>query len=334
MFDCITVGSATIDAFLSIHHANIHCRLNEKDCELCVKYGEKIQLDKCEFLLGGNACNVAVGLRRSGFTTAVVVEIGDDEFGKKILHTLAKENVDTSLVKIEHAPSSFAVAINFKGERTLFVEHIERKHDFSFVTSRSTWMYLTSLGHKWKYAYSKALSFVKENDIRLAFNPGTVQIAEDGDALAPFFKQADVLFLNREEAVKIATSNKQQAISNKEKEYVGQMRELLGTLQKMGAKKVVITDGKNGSFAIDKNGEMYACPIIDAVVVEKTGAGDAYASGFLAGTLLGHDVARCMQWGTVDAAAVIGKVGAEPGLLTREEIERRVQQANIPVRML
>ncbi len=334
MVDCITVGSATIDAFLTIHHANIHCRLNEKDCELCVKYGEKIQLDACEFLLGGNACNVAVGLRRVGFTTAVVVEIGDDEFGKKIKRTLIEDDVDTSFVTVGHAPSSFAVAINFKGERTLFVEHILRKHDFSyfsFGSTKSKWMYLTSLGNEWKHAYNNALSFVKEHDIRLAFNPGTVQIAEDGDTLTPFLKQTEVLFLNREEAMKMVTSNKQQAISNKEKEYEENMGKLLTALQKMGAKTVVITDGEKGSFALNTDGNMYACPILDAPVVEKTGAGDAFASGFLAGILAGCDVPTCMQWGTVNAASVIGKVGAQPGLLSREEIEKRVVSVKLSV---
>ncbi|MBI2034767.1 MAG: hypothetical protein HYT11_03500, partial [Candidatus Levybacteria bacterium] len=99
-------------------------------------------------------------------------------------------------------------------------------------------------------------------------------------------------------------------------------------------KIVVITDGKDGSFAIDKNGKMYACPITEAEVVEKTGAGDAYASGFLSGTLAGHDIKTCMQWGTVNSASVIGKVGAEPGLLTREEIEKRVKEVRLVVKEL
>src|SRR3989344_6559537 len=199
MFDCITVGSATIDAFLTIHHANIHCRLDEKDCELCIKYGQKIQLDRCELLLGGNACNVAVGLRRCGLDTSVMVEIGDDDFGKTIKKTLQEEKVNTDAMIIDkHTPSSFAVAINFKGERTLFVEHIKRKHNFSFANISTKWMYLTSLGHEWKHVYENALSFVKQNSAYLAFNPGTVQIAEDGEILQPIFQQTEVLFLNRE----------------------------------------------------------------------------------------------------------------------------------------
>ncbi|MBI2190285.1 MAG: hypothetical protein HYU49_01970, partial [Candidatus Levybacteria bacterium] len=59
MNDFVCVGDATIDAFLSIHDANLHCRLNEKDCELCIKYGEKIPVDKFELSLGGIASNVS-----------------------------------------------------------------------------------------------------------------------------------------------------------------------------------------------------------------------------------------------------------------------------------
>ena len=335
MFDCITVGSATIDAFLTIHHANIHCRLNEKDCELCVKYGEKIQLDACEFLLGGNACNVAVGLVRAGFDTGVMVEIGDDDFGKTIKRTLQGEGVNTDAIIVDaHTPSSFAVAINFKGERTLFVEHIKRRHEFSFTDTSSKWMYLTSLGQQWKHAYDNALSFVRQNGVLLAFNPGTVQISEDVKTLEPFLKQTEILFLNREEAEKI--SNIQYPISNKEnkKEYDDQIRQLLHALQEMGAGTVVITDGKKGSFAVDGSGKMYACPVADVPVVEKTGAGDSYASGFLAGIFAGKDLPVSMQWGTIDAASVVGKVGAQPGLLTKGEIEERVSKADIKVRRL
>lgn len=65
-FDVVCVGNAKIDAFLSIHEASQHLRLNKDTNELCIKSGEKIAVDKCEFLLGGNAANVAVGLSRLG----------------------------------------------------------------------------------------------------------------------------------------------------------------------------------------------------------------------------------------------------------------------------
>jgi ribokinase len=88
---------------------------------------------------------------------------------------------------------------------------------------------------------------------------------------------------------------------------------------------VVITDGKNGTYALDNDGNFYHQKIINAPVVEKTGAGDSFATGFLASRIYGHDIQTSLQWGTINAASVIGKVGAQPGLLMKEEIERKAK---------
>ncbi len=114
-FDIITVGNATIDAFLGLHDASVHCHLSEKDKELCFPYGEKIALDTCDFQLGGNACNVAVGVSRLGLSTALVAETGDDEFAQKIINQLSHEKVDRSFVQqTKNTPASFAIGLNFK----------------------------------------------------------------------------------------------------------------------------------------------------------------------------------------------------------------------------
>lgn len=132
-FDVVCVGNAKIDAFLSIHEASQHLRLNKDTNELCIKSGEKIAVDKCEFLLGGNAANVAVGLSRLGLKSSLYAEIGDDELSHKIINTLKKEDVHTENVKrSKDNECSISVIINFKNERTIFSEHIQRLHDFTF----------------------------------------------------------------------------------------------------------------------------------------------------------------------------------------------------------
>ena len=59
-------------------------KLDKPEGMLCVPYGQKIPLAGCEFLLGGNATNVAVGLSRAGFSTALIAELATDEFAEKI----------------------------------------------------------------------------------------------------------------------------------------------------------------------------------------------------------------------------------------------------------
>lgn len=312
-FDVVCVGSAKIDIFLSLHEANKHLRLNPKTNELCLKYGEKITVDKADLMLGGNAANVAVGLSRLELQTSIVTELGDDEFTQKIIKTLSNENVDISFVKkTKRQPSSFSTIINFKGERTILSEHVKRKHGFDFDNISTEWVYLTSLGEEWKNAYDTTAEFVKRSKAHLAFNPGTIQLNEGYENLSNILALTDILFLNKEEAIQILNFKFQ--ISNTE--------EILKALQQLGPKIIVATDGKNGSYAIDEKEEIFTKEAVKTKVIEKTGAGDAYSTGFLAAILHGLSIKDAMSWGTKNSASVIGEIGAQTGLLKKEEMEK------------
>lgn len=309
-FDVICIGNALVDTFLKIHEANEHIRLNSETHEFCIRYGEKNLIDDCQFLLGGNACNLSVGLSRLGFKTALCAETGDDEFSQKIINGLKKDNVELTLLKqIEGTPSAFAIALNFANERTLFVRHVKRQHNFVFDGVLTKWVYLTSLGREWKKAYANVLSFVQNNNLKLAFNPGTPQIEEGVESYINIVKQSEILFVNKTEAQQLTGDSNENDIAN-----------LLLKSKNLGPKTVVITDGVNGSWAIDENGKTYKMGIIECKVVQKTGAGDAYTSGFLAAVILGFSIEEAMRWGTINAASVIGKIGAQSGLLTKEEM--------------
>lgn len=321
-YDVVTVGDALIDLFLSIHDANIHCHLNEKECELCFKYGDKIPLDKYALRLGGTASNIAVGLSRCGFSVGIMAETGSDEFADTIINGLNKEKVDlTFLEKTNGARSSIGISIQFKNERTLFVEHVERDHDFRFENLQTKWIYLAGLGNKWKGVYQKTADYVKKGKCKLVFVPGSLQLDQKGEELFEMLKLTDILFVNKEEAEVIVSSVKRLAFSLDNK-----MKELLRAVQELGPKIVVITDGKNGSYVLDEKGKFYQYGIIPAKVVQKTGAGDGYASGFFAAIIEGKTIKEAMKWGTINSASVISDLGAQPGLLTKEEIKDRIKK--------
>lgn len=312
-FDVVCVGNAKIDTFLALHEASTSLRLIKETNELCIKFGEKITVDKIELLLGGNAANVSVGLSRLGLNAALVVEIGGDEFAQKIINTLSKDNVNTSQVlQTKEQQSSFSTIINFKGERTIFSEHVKRKHNFTFENISTKWVYLTSLGDAWQGAYLRTIDFVKNTKCQLAFNPGTLQINSGEKNIQNVLSLTDILFVNKEEAMTILNIKNQ--ISN--------IDELLKNLQKIGPKIVIITDGKNGSYSIDALGNILKKGIIQTEVVEKTGAGDAYSSGFLSAILYNKTIMDAMDWGTKNSASVICKVGAQAGLLHKSDFEK------------
>lgn len=316
-FDVVCVGDAKIDTFLTLHEATHNLRFLKETNELCIKFGEKITVDKADVLLGGNAANVGVGTSRLGLKTALVTEIGKDEFAQKIINTLKNENIDISnVLQTEGQQSSFSTIINFKGERTIFSEHVKRLHNFNFEKTSTKWVYLTSLGEDWLGAYHKTVDFVKKTKCRLAFNPGTLQISAGKKSIENVLLITDVLFVNKEEAAKIL--NFEFQIPNE----LENIKNLLEKLQKLGPKIAVITDGKNGSFAIDTLGNVSKKGIVETQVIEKTGAGDAYSSGFLSALINNKSIDDAMTWGAKNSASVIGKVGAQKGLLYRSDLEK------------
>jgi ribokinase len=317
MYDIVTFGNAVVDVFLSIHHASDFCRIDEQEQELCVRYGEKIPLEQGTFLLGGNACNVAVGMSRLGFRSALIAELGSDEFAQKIRTGLQAEGVSGEYLHRTDTGSSFSIALNFAGERTLFVEHVQRKHAFAYNGLRTPWFYITSLGVDWRPAYAAILDFAQQAGSRIAFSPGTPQLQEGTSGILPMLRQTEYLFVSRSEATRILG----------EPALGASTKELLLRLQGLGPRNVVMTSGSSGADALDADRRHCRQDIIQGPVVEMTGAGDSFATGYLAATMLGLDMPTALLWGSVNAASVIGQVGTQPGLLNRPAMLERVTMA-------
>lgn len=322
LFDVVTIGNAKVDIFLQVHDTNKHFRLDHETGELCIKSGDKALIDQAYFLIGGNAANVSIGIARAGFKSAIVAEVGSDEFADKIINILKKENVSEQFLKQTEGASSISVILNYMGERTIFEENVDREHNFSFENLSAKWIYLTSMGNKWHDPYRKTLDKVLEKNIKLAFNPGTLQLDEGVESFQNVLSKTEILFVNREEGIKISKANLDFSESSNYRENI---EKLLIEVKNTGPKNVVLTDGKNGSFMIDSNGTVITGSVKDSEVVERTGAGDAFASGFLSGILAGKDFKEAMNWGAENASSVIGQTGATKGLLRREEIENLIK---------
>ncbi len=318
-YNVITVGESTIDAFMSIHDVSHACRIDHEHNDICFKFGEKIDVDRYDFCIGGNATNVAVGISRLGLKATLCSETGDDEFSIKIRNCLAQEHIERLLVTQTKGASNFAVIINFKGDRTIFVQDVEREHDFQLTDVTADYVYLTSLGNEWRKPYAKVLEFIEEYGGLLAFNPAPRQLNEGKDIVHKVLKKTHVLFVNKEEAERILTD---KVTDKRDKTYI---QELMAKLQKLGPKTIVVTDGKKGSYAMDDKGTFFWHGINDGPLVERTGAGDAFASGFLAAYLQGLSMPKAMEWGSWNATSVVSKVGAQAGLLTKDGMEEKVK---------
>lgn len=318
-YDVLTIGDAKLDTFLTLNDAHGKVRLDEKSGELCFKHGEKIIVDHTYFSLGGNAANVAVGLTRLGLRTAIAAGIGDDEFALKIVNILAREQIDRAFLRQAHGQnSSVSIIINFKGDRTIFSEHVPRQHNFHYMDADIKWLYLTSLGEEWKDAYEKALHYVTTKHASLAFNPGTRQLAEHFPVIKDALALTTILYVNKEEAQLLVKEYSHHTPS-------GDIKELLYQTQALGPKTIVITNGKEGAYALEDTTTHYQ-PIIPTPIIERTGAGDSYSSGSLAAIVHGHSLKEALLWGTLNAASLVSHVGTQTGLLKKSQMDEKIKQ--------
>lgn len=310
MFDCVSIGDATMDVFLTLHEAEVLCKKDDKDCEICLKYGEKIPVDSLHKAIGGNAINNAVGLSRLGIKTALFSVHGDDEIGGVIDKTLLDEGIDSSLViRQENTVSRYSTIINFKGERTILEYNVPHRYHMLHDFPATAWVYVSSVGNHYEDFLGALAHHVKAQNIKLAFNPNNAQLNAPLESYLPLVQECAIIFMNLEEAGRML--GKRGAVKN-----------ILSEIYDLGPKIVVITDGHEGSYAYD--GDKYLqLGIVGEKVVSATGAGDAYASGFLGAIMKGLAVSEAMKWGTFNASSVVKQFGAQKGLLTISEMEEQ-----------
>lgn len=301
MYDVITIGDATIDTFLILEDDAATCSINKDTKHLCLHYGDKIPIIDTRQSIGGNAANVAVGLSKLGQNVAIVTELGDDLNGYTIKNELESKHVDTSFVKLlKNRDTRYSVVLNYKTERTVLSAHVKRSYKLP-VLPESKWIYYTSLGDSFGQLQQKLLQYLKKHPhTKLALNPGSYQIKNGADTIKKTFPHLDILFVNKEEAAVFSGIKKS-------------IKAMASALHKMGIKTVIITDGENGSYGFDGI-HSYHMPIYPQKALAKTGAGDAFASGFLGAVLHNKPLYEAMQWGSANACGVVQEFGAQKGL--------------------
>ena len=311
-FDLITIGDSTVDTFIRIHDATVECDINHKECKICVKYGDKIPVDSIAHGVAGNAANVVVGCSRLGLRTAIYTNLGDDDHGKNIKQVLKGENVANDYIKVHSGKdSNLSVVLTFQGERTIFVYHQDWNYHLPDLAACS-WVYLTSMAQTFASSniMDEVCHYIDKSRAKLAFGPGTYQLAADIKRYPKLLEKCEVLIVNLEEAKKILGTDESELIDQ---------RDLLARMHLLGPKTVVITDGANGSYVSDGNRNL-KIGIFPTKLVEKTGAGDAYAGGFLAALISRMPLEEAMVWGAINAAHVITKTGTQNGLLKKDEL--------------
>ncbi len=320
----LSIGGATFDLFVRTGKDDI---ATDKDhTALLLPIGHKIRVQEVVEACGGGASNTSVGLARLGMKAAFCGIIGSDQWGQRMLENLRTENVDsTSATVIEHETSSFSIILNAgTGDRViLYATGVNAHlHDVTFDKESAKsmdWIYFNHIHESSFEIEDDIASILGDGRTGMTWNPGGRQLKKGVDDAGnrSLLSKTDILLLNKEEV--LAFTGKKDA------------DHAIKALLKCGTHVVCVTDGKHGCIASDGK-SMYSCPAIgDALVVDATGAGDAFGTGFTWAMLTLHDLPIALRAGTINATSVIATTGAETGLLTHTEMQKRLTDSPLTV---
>lgn len=311
MLDVLTIGDIKLDTFVVLHDASVQCQLRRDTCQLCIEYGKKIPVKMTHSQIAGSAPNVAIALAKMAKKTGVLSVMGNDVTFSIAKTFLREHKVATNFITARKGRnSSFAAVINFQGESTQLVAHTPIAITLPRRSPSPQWVYVSELAEGYEPLYRALAARIASDNIKLAINPGPIQVTERKKCLFDLLERADIVFMNLREARELLGNATPKAA--------------LARLHKLGGKHIVITDSQNGAYAFDGTQARYA-PMFPGKRIEATGAGDAFASGFLGAHLRGKTIDDCLLWGSVNAASVVGTIGPTDGLLSHTEILRRLK---------
>ena len=330
MFDVVSIGSATRDNFLESEDFKLADWPEAPSGKaLALSFGEKLEVDRAYFTIGGNAANASVTFARHGFKTACMAKIGSDLAGKEFVAQLKREKVETKFIaKSKEKPTAYSVLLLKEGERTILGYHgasdMLAMNDFKLPKLKSRWWYLSLAGESDKL-YPKLIAFAKENNIRVAFNPSGHHIKHRPKEILDSLKDLALLVLNTGEAAGLV------GIPFTQEEKV------FKKLDELTEGIVAVTDGSNGVTVSDGRMRYKAGIFKEKAVVDRTGAGDSFGSGFVA-VLAQHEdykrpevIKEAIRFASANATSVVEHIGATEGILTRRAFESDLRWKQLPV---
>jgi ribokinase len=320
--DVLCIGDVVTDAFIKLLDDRAVNYENEQGKWLAMPFGMKVPFDHAEVIEAvGNAANAAVSFSRLGFKSGLVANVGSDQFGRDMINALHDNDVDTRFVHVNPKKvSNYHYVLWYKEERTILIKHEE--YDYKWPRFRSNdipkWVYFSSISKNAIDGYHDHIADWLEDypDVKLAFQPGTFQMEAGADRLRRLYQRTEVLILNREEAVYVTGGN------------YDDVHDLINRLHELGTKIVVVTDGPAGAYASDGENRFQMPPYPDpAPPFERTGAGDAFASTFVAAIMKGSNLEGALQWAPINSMNVVQHTGAQAGLLTEQELGEHLKAA-------
>lgn len=262
---------------------------------------------------GGSAANTIYGLAKLGMKTGFIGLVGDDHEGTKILEDFKEVGTDTSRIAVrKNAHTGLALSlIDAKGERKLYVAPganstlTEREIDIDFIKTAKL-LHTSSFVNDLQFELQRRLIKKVAGKIGISFSPGMLYVKRGLKDLLPIVRGSNILFLNKKEI---------ETLTNLSYRRGAKM------LISEGCDIVAVTLKSKGCFIATENNS-YEEKAISTKIIDSTGAGDAFAAGFLYGYLKNLTLSKCGVLGNLVASYCIKELGARKGLPTRSIIEK------------
>lgn len=304
-----------------------------KIVERILEDGEAVVLDSCSSP-GGSAANTIYGLARLGVGTAFCGAVGDDDYGKTLLQDFQKVGVDTSKIRVKHgAKTGTVLCLSDKlGRRSLYVvpsaNSLLTMNDLDpAAINRAGMLHLASFADERQFKVVLELVDRLGSSIRLSFAPGALYAVKGLKTLAPILKRTYILFLNQNEMRQLTGKDVTSGAEGCLKQGCQKVVVTLGTGGKLGKATAVgyIRDAEHEYIIEPLSRDIGVSRDIGAEV-DTTGAGDAFAAGFIYGLLKGKGLEDCGRLGNLVARFSITKMGAREGFPTLKELDQRYQE--------
>ena len=302
----ISVGAAVQDVFLSHSPEFKPVVENPHESFMKLELGAKADVNNITFSTGGGATNAAVTFARQGLHAQFMGSLGHDPAGQAILDMLDHEGVDTSKVTFSHKYNTgySVLLLAPNGERTILTYRGASTHyhegDFDLKGSDADWLYVSTLSGNMTLLHQLFLD-AKSHGMKILFNPGKGELAHP-QKLKGLLHDVDVLLVNKDEACRIVEGSSLDEL----------IRHLINYVP-----TAIISDGPNGVMASDKKTIVRAGMYQDVQVIDRTGAGDAFGSGFLAQWATGATLVDSIIFASANSTSVVSHIGAKTGILSK-----------------
>jgi ribokinase len=316
----LAIGDIFTDAFIKLDEQYAVVEKDDTGKEwLKLPFGSKPPYEQVDIVRSvGPSPNAAVSCARLGLDVQLMAWLGDDEYGRESLNHLKGENVGTAtMITQKDSKSSYWYVLRHGTDRTMLVKSEAYEYEWQDPDVAPEWIYLAYIGKDSWPLHEGLNDYLERNpSVKFVFQPATYHFEWGIEKLRGLYEKSYMVVMNREEAMQVTGKGHDD------------VEGLTADLHGLGPEVVVITDGSHGSFA-SHDGTLVTIPNYPdpSPPLDRTGAGDAFASTLTAGLALGKSVEEALTWAPINSMSVVQKLGAQAGLLRMDELVAYLKDA-------